>query len=133
MARVYLANAFSLGMLSLPRGVGASICVEELDLERWAERVKLHYQQGELDCAIGHESTARLAEKLLSMPAWMGEDVEVKLQCERKMVTLNPGDTVYVIQLKFRAPEGKIYDYSEIVRLLRKGKLGFYAVHYGPC
>jgi len=133
MGRIYLANAFFLSMLSLPRGVGASICVEELDLERWVERVKLHYQQGELDCAIGHESTARLAEKLLGMPAWVGEDVEVRLQCGRKMIKLQPGDTLYAIQLKFRAPEGKIYDYNEIVQLLRENKIGFYAVRYGPC
>ena len=132
MGRVYLANAFSLNMLNLPRGVGASICVEELDLERFVERVKLHTQQGDLVCAINNASTAELAEKLLTMP-WLGEDVEVRLRCELKRIKLQPGDTLYVIQLKFRPHGGKIYDYNEIVKLLRENELTFYAVYYGLC
>ncbi len=131
--RVILANAFSLNMLNLPRGLGVSVCIEELDLEKWAGSLKYHLAQGELECVIGHKSTVELAEKLLSMPALVGEDVEVELNCERKAIKLEPGDTVYILQPRIRLPEGKILDYKEIAQLLREGKLGFYAVHYGPC
>ena len=131
--RVYLANAFSLGMLSLPRGVGVELCVEELDLEHWVEAVTHHLARGELECAIGHVSTVELARRLISMAPWRWEGREVELNCERKMVTLQRGDTLYVLQPRVRLPEGKVLDYDEIVQLLREGKVGFYTVHYGPC
>ena len=132
MGRVYLANAFSLGMLRLPRGVGVNICVAEMDMERWVEAVSFHLSRGELDCAIGHQSTVKLARQLLAMAPWRW-DGEPELQCERRMITLQPGDTLYVLQLKFRLQEGQVLGYGELVQLLRQGRIGFYAVHYGPC
>jgi len=134
--RVYLANAFSLNMLSLPRGVGMVLCVEEMDMERWVETLRFLIlnqrllMSGEVECVIGHESTARLAEKVLNMAP---DEDEVRLSCERKAIQLQPDDTVYILQPRIRLPEGKVLDYKEIVQLLREDKIGFYAVHYGPC
>ncbi len=131
--RVYLGNAFSLNMLNLPLGVGANICVEEMDTERWIEAIAFHLARGELDCAIGHAGTAELASRLIAMVPWRWEGGEPGLRCGRKMIRLEPGDTLYVLQPRIRLPEGKVLDYKEIVQLLREGRLAFYAVHYGPC
>lgn len=115
---VILANAFSPTMLPLAEGEAEEICVEKLGLEkarRLAEKVDY--------CAIGHESTARLAKELLG----------VSVKCERKFVVLSPGSTLLVITLAFRPPEGKVYSYQELLELLETGKIVFYGVHYGPC
>jgi translation initiation factor IF-1 len=135
LGRIYLANAFSLNMLDLPLGAPVMLCVEEVDMERWVESLRflMLNQRAGVDCVIGHESTARLAEKILNMAPWLGAEGEVRLDCGRRAVKMSPGDTVYVIQPRLRLPEGRILDYSEIVQLLRQGKLGFYTVHYGPC
>jgi len=61
------------------------------------------------------------------------EDREPEIRCERKAIQLQPGDTVYVLQPRVRLQEGQVLDYSEIVQLLREGRIAFYAVHYGPC
>ncbi|MCE4625840.1 MAG: YddF family protein [Desulfurococcales archaeon] len=121
MGRVYLANAFSPSMLPLSEGEAASLCVVRLSLAdavRMAERLL-----GELDCAIGHKSTAALAEQVL----------RTHLSCQRKMIRLQPGDTVLIISLTFRPPEGKIYSLAELQALFDQGRIGVWAIHYGPC
>ncbi|MEB3861630.1 MAG: DUF1874 domain-containing protein [Desulfurococcales archaeon] len=132
--RVYLANAFSLSMLGMGKGY-AGLCVEEMDADRWALHVNGARLSGELECVIGHEATVRLVEKLLEMDeyAWGNDSPNVKLRCGRRAVKLEPGDILYVVQPRIRLPEGKILDYKEIVDLLRQDRIGFYAVHHGPC
>ena len=121
MGRVYLANAFSPSMLPISRGEAAQLCVARLDL---ADAIRVAAGMLDmLDCAIGHESTAALAEQLL----------RTRLSCRRKMIQLQPGDTVLVISLTFRPPEGKIYSLAELQALLDQGRIGIWAIHYGPC
>ena len=122
--RVILANAFSLNMLPLAEGQAAEICVKRIDLDDARRLVDAAAYTGRLECAIGHASTAKLAEELLDT---------IALGCERKMIQLQPGDTLIALTLSFRPPEGKVYSCEELVELLEQGKLGFYAVHYGPC
>jgi hypothetical protein len=124
MARVYLANAFSPSMLPLEEGGAAQVCVERVYLARARERLQMAEYLGVLDCAIGHEATARLARELLGLE---------RLECQRKMIQLQPGDTLYVLSLTFRPPEGRIYTFEELQELLREGKIAIWAVHYGPC
>ncbi len=131
MGRVYLANAFSLNMLPLSEEQVAQLCVARENAEKWLEGLHYHLKTVGVDCAIGHAGTARLVRYLLEMFAIVDEPAG--LVCERKMITLEPHDVVYVIQPRVRLPEGRILDYDEIVQLLRQDKLAFYAVYYGPC
>lgn len=121
---VYLANAFSLNMLPLSEGQAAEICVKRVDTEWASEYLQAAIDMGRLDCAIGHQSTARLAEELLVLQG---------LKCERNQIRLQPGDTLVVLSLTFRPPEGKVYTYSELYELYRQGKIAIWAAHYGPC
>lgn len=131
--RVILANAFSLNMLDMKGGY-AELCVHEYDAEAWLEELSYHLRTVGVECVIGHKSTARLVERMLEMvDQSYDEPPGFGLYCQRKQVQLEPGDLIYVIQLAFRPEEGRIYDYGEIVQLLREDRIGFYAVHYGPC
>ena len=70
---------------------------------------------------------------LAARKAWGNDSPNVNLRGERRAIKLEPGDTLYVLQPRIRLPEGKVLDYKEIAQLLREDKIGFYAVHYGPC
>jgi hypothetical protein len=124
MGRVYLANAFSPSMLPLAEGQAATVCVKRVDPDYAGEYLQAEIDLGNLDCAIGHPSTAKLAEELLVLQG---------LKCERKMIQLSPGDTLVVLSLTFRPPEGKVYTYTELYELYKQGKIAVWLVHYGPC
>ena len=122
--RVYLANAFSPSMLPLSEGQAVEVCIKRVDPDYASEYLQAEMDRCNLDCAIGHESTARLAEELLVLQG---------LKCERKQIQLRPGDTLVVLSLTFRPPEGKIYSYSELMEFYQQGKIAVWLVHYGPC
>jgi len=106
MGTVYLANAFSLGML----GYGYwTVKVKSADLTD----VKRVLKRG-FTSIVGHEATANILSRLLG--------VEVK--AERVRVQLNDGDVVVVFQLLQRLPEGKILTEEELENI----KYMFYIV-----
>jgi len=124
--RVYLANAFSLSMIPLGANEAAEICVRRINEFDLTAQVEMALEEGRLDCAVGHESTVRIL--------WGLTGVGPKaLNCQRKMIQLRPGDTLLVVQLSFRPPEGKVYTYEELKQLMEQGRIAFYAAHYGPC
>lgn len=59
---------------------------------------------GNLDSAIGHESTAQILSGILG----------IKIDMHRKTFSQQPSQEVLVFKLKGRAPEGKILSESEI-------------------
>jgi len=93
---LYISNAFSLGMLS---NTNVILNVSELK----DEEVKRLIADGFISC-VGHQTTADL------MSAVLGTKVPVN----RVAISLNPNDTVIVMQLQSRLPEGKVLDSEEI-------------------
>lgn len=114
--RVFLVNAFSPSMLDLQANKTKIVSIRRITLGEFIEHVKAHKKT--IQCAIGHQSTAKLVEELT------GE----KLLCERKQIQLQDGDIALVITLSFRPEEGKVYDLSELRRLYAAGKIVFYMV-----
>jgi hypothetical protein len=98
MGKIYLSNAFSLGML--PRG-GLLNVVELTD-----KQAKAFLQKGFIS-AIGHESTAQFIATLL--------DIEVPVN--RVAITLQLEDSLIVLQLQGRLPEGKVLSKEEIASI----------------
>jgi uncharacterized protein YbcI len=108
---LYIANAFSLGMLSK---APATLTVEELDTESVRKIVRTFSERGELVSAVGHEATASLLSWIL------GEDVAYN----RVPIKLANGDAVIVFQLLTRLEEGKVLTEAELWNL----KYKFYLV-----
>lgn len=108
---VYLGTAFSLNMLEVTReGKYYLLYIKELTPNEVREVVK---SAVDFVSAVGHESTARLLSELIG--------VEVK--AERRRISLKSGDKLIVCQLTFRIPEGKVYDYKELMKLYDEGKV----------
>ena len=105
----YLANSFSLGMLSkLP----AVVKIEEVPKEVFCREIRNAIS------VIGHEGTAQIITNLCSVPVTVN----------RSAVQLNKGDIVYVFQLITRLPEGKILSMQEIEELILQNKVKFMRV-----
>ncbi len=103
---VYLANAFSLGMIAnLPTVL---IRVTEIPIEVAREYAK------DAVSVVGHEATAVLLSQLLEWP----------VSVNRATIQLKPGDVLIVFQLLERLPEGKVLSEEE----LRKLKFKFFLV-----
>ena len=112
MDRVYLLNAFSLGMLAPSaftpgRGVfgggAATILVEPIDLEKAKELLNRY---GFIS-AVGHESTAAFLSRLLGLP----------VPFNRVAVQLGVGDSAIVFQLLGRLPEGRLLTEEELATI----------------
>jgi len=98
---VYVANAFSLSMLTPP----TTIKVVEVS----EEEVKHIVAQGFIS-AIGHESTAKIVTSRIG----------VSVQVNRIGVQLRPGDLLVVFQLLTRLPEGKVLNEEEMKQVAAK-------------
>jgi len=92
---VYLANAFSLSMLTPPTTIKV--------VEASVEDVKNILNQGFVS-AIGHEATAQVITTQLSIP----------VPTNRVSIKLQDGDILIVFQLLTRLPEGKILTEAEM-------------------
>jgi len=99
MGELYLANAFSLGMLS---DFPARLTVYEVD-DRLAGDL---LRRGFISC-VGHESTAKIIEKRTG----------VKVPVQRISIKLERGDRVLVFQLLKRLPEGKVLSEEELLEI----------------
>jgi len=111
MEKIYLLNAFSLGMLAPSaftpgRGVfgggAATILVEPIS----TEQAKRLLADGFIS-AIGHESTAAFLSQLLGIP----------VPFNRVAVQLGRGDSAVVFQLLSRLPEGKTLSKEELAEI----------------
>jgi hypothetical protein len=100
--RLYIANAFSLGML--PGEV--YLRVKEIDAQTTSEILKSQ----QFISAVGHESTAKLLTALLG----------VEIPYNRIQVRLQKGDRLLVFQLLTRLEEGRVLDENELRRLPHK-------------
>ena len=115
MAKLYIANAFSLNMIPFDNFniAGAKVSVEQAReiIRRAKELLNM-----EIVSAIGHESTAKLASELLG----------IEVPMNRIAIKLDDADRVLVIQILERLPEGKVLNEHEIRELLQKGKIAIY-------
>ena len=100
--RLYIANAFSLGMLTSKT---TYLMVKEVDIET----VKAMLTQPFIS-AVGHESTARVLTKLL--------DVEIPFS--RVPIKLQQRDKLVVFQLLTRLEEGRVLSEEELKQLQYK-------------
>jgi len=101
--KVYLTNAFSLGMLSGSQQY--LIEVREITLEE----VKTLINDGFIS-AVGHEPTAQLLSEMLG----------ISVSSNRIQVKLEKGDVLVIYQLLQRLPEGKVLSKEEILQLPHK-------------
>ena len=95
--KVYLTNAFSLGMLSGSQQY--LIEVREITLEE----VKTLINDGFIS-AVGHEPTAQLLSEMLG----------IEVVPNRIQVKLEKGDILVIYQLLQRLPEGRIMSKEEL-------------------
>ena len=116
---LYIANAFSLGMLSELLSQQLTIIIaREVTLEEARELATNASAEGRLKSIIGHESTAKLATQLLGMA----------VACRREAVQLQPGDELVVLQVLQRLPVGKVLTEEELSDLLEQVRIRFYHV-----
>jgi hypothetical protein len=99
MANKFIANAFSLSMLS---SAETNLSVKEVSVEE----VKKDLKDG-FTSAVGHQSTAEILSALL----------EMNVPTNRISLSLNKGDVLYVFQLLTRLQEGQILSADEIKSL----------------
>jgi len=92
---VYLANAFSLSMITPPSTLSV--------IEASEDTVKRVIASGFVS-AIGHESTAKIVSSRLG----------ISVQVNRIAIQLRPGDLLVVFQLLTRLPEGKVLTEDEM-------------------
>jgi hypothetical protein len=111
MSKLYLANAFSISMISPLPQEGRTVKVRPVSLEE----AKSLLQGGEYVSAVGHPSTAQVMSALLG----------VEVPPRRVSITLSPGDRVLVFQLTVRLAEGQILSQEEVAALYNEGKATF--------
>jgi hypothetical protein len=105
---LYLANAFSLGMLKTsPEGL--TLRVRPISLEEAKNLL------GGFESVVGHPATSQILTTLLG----------VEVPVNRVAITLSPGDRVIVFQLGVRLEEGRILNEEEVLSLYREGKASF--------
>jgi len=92
---VYIANAFSLSMITPPSTLSV--------IEASEDNVKRIVASG-FTSVIGHEATAKIVSSRLG----------VSVQVNRVSIQLRPGDLLVVFQLLTRLPEGKILSEEEM-------------------
>jgi hypothetical protein len=109
---LYISNAFSINMLGqqLPQQ-GLTVRVRPIDLGDVQGLLMIQNWES----AVGHESTARVITLLTG----------VEIPVNRVAITLSPGDSVIVFQLKIRLEEGRILSEEEVQALLKEGKASF--------
>jgi hypothetical protein len=105
---VYLANAFSLSMLTPP----ATVKVLEVRPEDVKDILRDSFVS-----AIGHESTAKVISTQLG----------VQVPTDRISIQLKTGDVLVVFQLLVRLPEGKILSEDEMKQVQAKWYFCFVA------
>jgi len=96
---VYVANAFSVGMLD----GDAILRVKKVSIEK-AREILTH---NDFVSAVGHESTAKVMSELL----------QINIPFNRIQIRLNRGDRLLLFQLLERLPEGAVLSKEEVMRI----------------
>ncbi len=112
MAKTYLTNSFSLGMVN-PSPEGLTLKVRPLTLEEVSCLLKEGYTS-----AVGHTATAQVLSLLLGM----------EVPSNRTSISLSQGDRVIVFQIRTRLEEGRVLSREEVEALHRQGLTAFYLV-----
>jgi hypothetical protein len=110
--KVYLTNAFSLGMLPASP-TPLTLRVRSISLEE----VKSLLQRG-YTSVVGHPATAEVLSTLLGLP----------VEANRVAIRLGVGDTLVVFQLSIRLAEGQVLSVEEVAALYNEGKATFMLV-----
>ncbi|HHC19344.1 MAG TPA: DUF1874 domain-containing protein [Euryarchaeota archaeon] len=113
--RLVLASTFSPNMLGLSEGEERAVFIKRISLETARDIVKKATDRYSI---VGHESTARLMSEMLG----------VNVPANRVQYLIKDYDTVLVVTLAFRPPEGKVYTYNELRQLYKEGKIAIYIV-----
>jgi hypothetical protein len=108
--RLYIANAFSLGMLETSPTKEVLLRIKEIDVAMASEMLRSR----QFISAVGHESTSQLMTRLLG----------VEVPFNRVPIKLQKKDRLIVFQLLTRLEEGKVLSDEELMRLPYK----FYVV-----
>jgi len=103
---IYLANAFSPSMLTLP----VDVSFAQIDKKEFCEVVT-----GGVQNAIGHKGTVDLVNALCG----------TSLSVNRISVRARIGDTIYMLTLALRLEEGKVLTEGEIRKMYEEGKVKF--------
>mgnify|MGYP001770703303 CR=1 FL=1 len=118
---VYIANAFSINMLSK---YPSTVVIDKIDdYEEFCGILENAQDSNELVSAIGHEATARMVNEMCQ-----ALEYEVDVKANRVQVKLSAGDRLLVVQVLERLPEGKVLSYEEISEMLAQKKIGFFDV-----
>jgi len=112
MAKIYLANAFSLNMIHHYNE--CTLRVKRINIEQAKETLL----SNEFITAVGHQATAEFLSQLL--------DTEIPVN--RIQITLQSEDKLIVVQLLIRLEEGKILSKEELQQLVENGQVAFYLV-----
>ena len=96
---VYIANAFSVNMLSK---TPATVYVEEINLNDLRSLIKEEFVS-----AIGHQGTSEILSAIL----------EKKVEVNRINIELKEEDTLIAVIIPFRLEEGRILSKEELEKL----------------
>ena len=113
MGRIYLGNAFSLGMLP-PNFSGVVHVRRNVPVED-ARAMLNAVPKDNVISVVGHSGTAQVMSELLGYP----------VNTNRVAITLQPGDTLIVFQLNVRLQEGQLLSSEEVKKLYSEGKANF--------
>ncbi|MEM1724528.1 MAG: DUF1874 domain-containing protein [Desulfurococcaceae archaeon] len=108
----YLANAFSLSMLSFPATVVLDI--DEISSKEFCNELKYD----EVKSAIGHKGTVDLINYLC----------KTNYDINRTQIKLINGDVLLIPQIMKRLEEGRILTSEEIEDMLKQGLIKFLKV-----
>ncbi|GAA0617099.1 DUF1874 domain-containing protein [Paenochrobactrum glaciei] len=111
MNKNYLANAFSINMLSK---FPIKVTIDKIDRLEFCTNI----DNEEIINAIGHDSTVQLINSLC----------DTKFEKNRIEIKLDKRDKLYIVQISQRLEEGKILTLEEILKLYETGKDQFFVI-----
>jgi hypothetical protein len=109
----YLVNAFSLNMVNTDK---LYMTIDRVDADKFCSELRERVNSGELQNAIGHDSTMAIVNSLCG----------VNMNVNRVSVKANDNDQLLIIMIGERLQEGKVLNESEIKEMMNKGKVNFY-------
>jgi len=90
--------------------------IDRVDANKFCSELRERINSGELQNAIGHDSTMSIVNSLCG----------VNMNVNRISVKANNDDQLLIIMIGERLQEGKVLSESEIKEMMNKGKVNFY-------